>query len=372
MHPFLLTIITLLFSLSATLSVGAHQAPPELKGLGTSTSVPKGGIAVQGEIPEAWPENTAIMVIFFSTLTPNTTIDPEELRERDISNAGIQILAVSQESPKVIRERLSLPSTEKASSNQYPIIISDPNGNWKKMLLDPTGRTRLPAAVAIDRGSTISWHGPGTNANFGPPLAMHSTNTWNTQAYRKQIERTYLRNENRKRIADIRTRAKADGNVENALSEFDRVIESDPTSPDPMVERFTCLLVDLNRPELAYAYGRTLAQSRPNDYITLNAMSWKIVSAPELNNRNLEFAQEMSERANGIQKYANYTLVDTLARIYWMRGDRARAIDWQRKAVALAPDSWHGDACRENLSTYVSGNSAPSTLPTPYRSPRRR
>ena len=371
MHSFLSITVALALWLTPALLADTAQAPPELRGLGTPASVPSGGIALEGSIPTVWPENQAVMVIFFSTHTPATTINPEYLRDFDASNTGAQIFAVSPEPPDVIRKRLSLPETAGETANDGIVILSDSKGLWKKMILAPTGRTQLPSAVAIDRSQKISWHGPGTKENFGPSFAMHSGNTWDRDAYQKNIEKAYLRSQNRNRIAKIRIQARADGKAEKALAQFDEVLESDPTNPDLMVERFKCLLVDLKRPDLAYAYGRSLAKNRPQDYITLNAMSWCVVSNPQVTRPDLEFAQEMSERANGIQRYANYTLIDTLARIYWMRGDRERAIDWQRKAVAVAPDSWHGDACRENLSTYVSGEIPPGTLPAPYRSPRR-
>ena len=360
--------LALAVSLTPAFATTLPQTPPELKGIGTPVTLPSGGVAVQGTIPNLWPENKASAVIFFSTITSGTTIDPAFLNELSSSNPEVQIFAVSSEAPDVLRTRLTF--SEESPSARTPIILSDPTDRWKKTLLDPTERTQLPLAVAIDRSGKISWHGPGTLKQLGPTLAMHSSNTWNRDSYQKSIERSYLRANNRNRITTIRNQARADGNVENALAQFDAVIASDPTNPDLMVDRFKCLLIDLKRPDLAYAYGRTLAQNRPNDYITLNAMSWSMVSNPEVINPDLNFAQEMSERANGIQRYTNYTLIDTLARIYWMRGDGARAIDWQRKAVAIAPDSWHGDACRENLSTYVSGKVTPGTLPAPFRSAR--
>jgi tetratricopeptide (TPR) repeat protein len=135
-------------------------------------------------------------------------------------------------------------------------------------------------------------------------------------------------------------------------------------------DRFEYLLEEMNMPEQGYAYGEEVASRFAEDYITLNDLAWRIVSRESIQTRNLEKAQSFSDRANAIRAYRDYALLDTLARIYWMKGDLPRAIRWQRKAVALAPDSWHGDSTRHNLMVYESGNLTPGTLPSRWVSPR--
>ena len=122
---------------------------------------------------------------------------------------------------------------------------------------------------------------------------------------------------------------------------------------------------------MAYPYGRELAHEYADDYITLNDLAWRVVSS-DIPSPNLDYALEMSQRANALRGYADYALLDTLARVHWMRGDRDRALDWQRRSVALAPDSWHGDESRHHLDAYESGIYAPGQMPPTYSSPRKR
>ena len=111
-------------------------------------------------------------------------------------------------------------------------------------------------------------------------------------------------------------------------------------------------------------------ENYPRSPITLNELAWHIVSFPNVQVRDLDFALEASRRGNAVQGWIDYGQLDTLARIHWLRGEESEAIRIQRKAVGLAPDTWYGDAARANLEAYTNGRLAPGQVPPPYRSPR--
>jgi tetratricopeptide (TPR) repeat protein len=160
--------------------------------------------------------------------------------------------------------------------------------------------------------------------------------------------------------------------ADEALALAEELIELDPENGGRQIAKFDVLLTVADRPDDAYAYGREIAARFPNNYLLLNDLAWNTVSLPDVSRRDLEFALEMSRRANAIQGYIDYSVLDTLARIWWLRGNADEAIRWQLKAVARAYGTWHGDSTRANLDAYTNGYLKPGEMPPPYRSSRRR
>lgn len=359
-------------ALAAALPSAHAQDPPELRGVGSHAPPPPKALAVQGEVPEAWTQGRGTLIIFFSTLSKSTGFDTISFANLDERNTSIDVIAVASETPQQIQAMIQEQRSKRPSAAQLSPVLSDPEGRWRDAFLVPTDRKRLPVAIAIDQEGRIAWHGPALPEAAGYPMAMISANRWNIDDYIARVRLNVLRNKNTARIFEARRQARLDNDFQKVLDVYQEVHETDPKNVLNKLSRYEFMLADMNEPELAYSYGRELADAYADDYITLNDLAWGVVSHPDVQSRDLEFALEMSQRANALRGYADYALLDTHARIHWMRGDRDRAIEWQRRSVTLAPDSWHGDSSRENLSVYASGVTEPGTLPPPYTSPRKR
>ena len=361
-------ILSCLVVLSPQESTSAPK-PVELSGLGTPVPPPPPATAIIGEVPQEWNTTRGTVVLFFSTLAKSTQFDIDGFATLDERNTGIDIIAVSSETPQEIQALLQT-ATERPRSKELQTVLSDPEGLWSKAILELTNRKRLPVAVAIDREGRIAWHGIATPDYAGFAIAMISSNRWDIQTYINQIDLDALRRRNTSRISTARHQARIDGDFQKAMVSIDNVIDSDPKNVLNKLNRYEFMMVDMNQPERAYEYGHQLAAEYHNDYITLNGLAWRVVSM-DLRSRDLDYALEISMKANALRSFDDYALLDTLARIHWMRGDRERAIQWQRKSVALAPDTWHGDDARKNLSVYASGMIEPGVMPPPYSSPRK-
>lgn len=358
-----------LFLLGLLSSAGFAQTttPPELVGVGQQVPDPPAGVVVHGDQPDRWPEGKGVLLVFFSSFTPSSLNHLRSIEQLRTGNPGIHVIAVAPDSKQRI---LSAMAAAGASKLPWPTIIADTEGRWKEAFLTPTERTRLPVAVAIGRDRTILWHGPGIPQGVAPPLALISANRWNGEFYASRITRDARRKEYALRLGAARRRARETGEHEPVLELYDELIDSEPRYSRFQADRFQYLLQEMNRPDLGYAYAEEIAKRFADDYITLNDLAWRIVSRVRIAHRDLDRAQSFADRANALRGYQDYALLDTLARIYWMRGDRAQAIRWQRQSVALAPDSWHGDSARHHLTIYENGVLKPGTLPSRWVSPR--
>lgn len=342
------------------------DVPPPLVGLGVEVPNPPQAFVAHGAPFEEWPEGKAVLLVFFSPFSKPSLAALQAIEQQSEMNPGIIVVGIAPDAVDRIQAALE----NVPNSLPFPTLLADPTGVWKQTYLTPTGRTRLPVAVAIDRDRTIAWHGRAEPRSVGPPLAMLSANMWSQSLFAERVERSALRINNARRIGAARQAAAANGNHQRVLDVFDQAIQTDPKNSVVQADRFEYMIKDMNEPALGYAYAEDVASRFANDYVTLNDLAWRIVSRARIETRDLEAAMRFCDRANALRAYRDYALLDTLARIYWLMGDGGRALAWQRKAVALAPDSWHGDSTRHNLSVYEKGELPPGTLPKRWVSPR--
>ena len=68
--------------------------------------------------------------------------------------------------------------------------------------------------------------------------------------------------------------------------------------------------------------------------MALNELAWTIATRPGIE-RDLDLAEKISAQANTAAKGENAEILDTVARVLFMKGDKGRAVELQEKAVAL-------------------------------------
>lgn len=365
--PLLLIMIVGLFSsaVSGQVDQPLSDVPPEANAIGERAAAPPRTPAIRGAAPERLGDGVPAMLLFVSPYDSGMFNALDEIVKIESQLPDLPLYVIAEGALEDVRTAIQ-------SIGDRPVpntILADPGQLWRAAYLKPIRRETLPMVVAINDEGLIAWHGPPTTLQMiATPL---STGKWNHTRYRENaIEQTWRKN-NAIRLNRARRDARVTGAWDQVIEMFDRIIESDPKNPTYLIDRFECLLIDMKQPERAYAYGRRVAEQFPRDYITLNDLAWRTVSRRDIPVRDYDFALEMSEQANALQGYRDYAVLDTMARIHWMKGDRDLAVKWQRRAAGIAPETWHGDSTRQNLLDYTSGETAPGTLPPPYISPRR-
>jgi tetratricopeptide (TPR) repeat protein len=89
-----------------------------------------------------------------------------------------------------------------------------------------------------------------------------------------------------------------------------------------------------------------------DDPAILNMMSWTTVDDKDVSIRDLDFALEAALRASELTNEKDPAILDTVARVYFEKGDLEQAIKWQRKAVKQAGGSPMADQLEEALKKY--------------------
>ncbi len=80
------------------------------------------------------------------------------------------------------------------------------------------------------------------------------------------------------------------------------------------------------------------------DAQALNEIAWGMVDpAEKVENPDLDLALRAAEAADAITEHKDPMIIDTLARVHFMKGNVAKAIELQEKAVSLAPENFKAD-----------------------------
>ena len=119
------------------------------------------------------------------------------------------------------------------------------------------------------------------------------------------------------------------------------------------ITRFQYLLVRKDY-KAAYKYAARLSEAHPENSFMHNELAWRIATQKGIEERDLDLAAKLARRANEITKEKDPEILDTLARVLYMKGEKDSAVEHQTKAVELA-DANRKQKYQATLDTYKKG-----------------
>ncbi len=85
----------------------------------------------------------------------------------------------------------------------------------------------------------------------------------------------------------------------------------------------------------------------------LNQLAWIIVDPDStLEQKNVDVAMKAALKANKLTEEKDGPILDTVARCHWLKGDKAKAIELQKKAVEVTEDPMMKQQIEETLKEY--------------------
>jgi thiol-disulfide isomerase/thioredoxin len=205
------------------------------------------------------------------------------------------------------------------------------NGVMAKEWMEAAGRRGIPSAFIVDREGRIAWQ--GHPMQMDEPLEKIVAGEWDIQAEKEKAAKAAANQSKVQKLQQDYSNAVRAGDTEAALTALDKLIEVD----DAWASRKYMTLLQAGRTDQAYTLGREMAAKAQNDPMTLNIIAWYIVD-PENRpaEQDLDLALKAAERAVELTKRENASILDTLACVYWDRGEKEKAVEIQTEAVKLA------------------------------------
>ncbi len=283
---------------------------------------------VKGDAVTGFEKGRVYVVEFWATWCGPCIASIPHLTEIQKTHKGkVQIIGVSGSDKDLATVEKFV--KEKGDKMGYTVAY-DGDKSMSNTWMKPAGKNGIPCSFIVDRESKIAWIGHPA-AGLDTVLDKVVAGTFNATAWAATETKAN----------DLRKKAYEAGEAEDyaaagkALDELAAIDQS--FAADAGMMKFRMMLLKKKDYEAASATASTLlAGPVKNNAESLNEIAWTILDAPGVEKRDTDLALKIALRAVEIEKGENGMILDTLARAYWEKGDKAKAIETQRKAVEKA------------------------------------
>lgn len=240
----------------------------------------------------------------------------------------------------------------------YRVALDSMEGSSKGQMADTwmkaAGQNGIPTAFVVNKEGKIAW--------IGHPMSLKESLLEEVLAGKFDLAKAASAYESKtKRQAEEQTiwqdfnkhkKAKAWDEAEAALTKLEN-LQPDDDRDKFGITRFQFLL-DRKDYKSAYKFAAKLAESHPDNTFMQNELAWRIATGKGIEERDLKVAEKIARHANEVTKNKDPEILDTLARILYMKGEKDSAIDYQTKAVAFA-DGSRKKQFQATLDSYKNG-----------------
>jgi thiol-disulfide isomerase/thioredoxin len=227
--------------------------------------------------------------------------------------------------------------TQKGDTMGYTVAYDGATKAMDKNWMNAAGRNGIPTAFIVNQDGVIAYI--GHPMKMDEPLEKIIAGKYDlkeaAEASRKEAEEGVKAKEVQGQYRKV-MQLMQDEKFDEALEAIDKLMgKSAQFDPQLALDKFGILLNHKNDPK-AYAFAEEIADKYFKDNaMGLNNIAWQIVD-PEakVKNPNLDVALRLSKKA--VEKDPSWANLDTLARVHFLKGDLAAALDTQKKAVEAA------------------------------------
>ena len=235
----------------------------------------------------------------------------------------VQFIGITDEDEETVAEFLKGESPGGqawAEVLQYSIALDDANATNRDYMV-AAGQDGIPVAFVVDQNGYVAWI--GHPAAIDQPLEDIVAGRYDLKAAAAafQVELA-LGNED----------------FDRAMKLLNALIKHQPKNLEHQLIRLQ-LFSHLGDIESYNRSARQILREYPDESIVHNTIAWFIATEQPQDKRDLDLALEASISANKATGGKNWNVLDTIARVHRERGDLKAAVEFQERAVEVAPDS---------------------------------
>ena len=199
--------------------------------------------------------------------------------------------------------------------------------------MEAAAQNGIPTAFVI-KDDKVQWI--GHPMYMDEPLAKIVAGTWNAADYKVEFEKETAMKRQQMTRRSAMVKARKTGDWDAIIKMMDEDIAAAPSRAKASMQanKFQVLLTDAKKPADAYKLGREVAAANNDNAMILNQMAWFVLDNEKVTDRDLSFAMDVATQAVAATKGEDGAIMDTMARACWESGDKAKAIEWQKKAIS--------------------------------------
>jgi thiol-disulfide isomerase/thioredoxin len=345
----LVTFALLAPAVAAAQTPAPAPAPAKPKVLAIGDPAPALSIAkwVKGEPVAGFQKGKPYVVEFWATwCRPCVDGFPHLSKlQKQHAEKGLTIVGVTAEDPSNSLEAVEAMVKGKGDVMAYTVAWDDGRKTWDAYMR-AARQQGIPAAFIVD--------GAGRIAYIGHPMGMDAmlekvvAGKHDIEALAAEARRTRELQEKAGPIQDKLNRAAAEQDWETALKACDEFLALDATEfAGAAAAKYQILALHIKDLTRANAWAREALEKTCKDSAeALHAIAWTIASPQsEVTERDGALAADLAARAVELTQAKDGDMLEILARAWFLKGDPAKALEYQRKAVAL--DKRYEAAIRE-------------------------
>ena len=233
----------------------------------------------------------------------------------------------------------------------YRVVYAGDKEKMSKPWMQAAGQNGIPCAFIVDKDSNVAWI--GHPMSMDAPLEQVLAGTYDVAAAKKAFDAERAADEAKMAISRAMRDATKSGDYTAVIDLLKASLEKTPSDALRM-QLFSILVGPADRAAEAWKIGDEIFKAQSANAAAMNQLAWTIVD-PEggVKNPNLDLALKAAEACVKADA-KNGAYLDTMARVVFLKGDVARAIEVQKKAIDLAPDGRMKDEMKQTLATYES------------------
>jgi thiol-disulfide isomerase/thioredoxin len=346
---------TLLFLMAgSTLSL---TAAPTLK-VGDAAPRLQTGKWVQGEPVTQFQQDKAYIVEFWATWCGPCRVSIPHLNETHIKYKDKGLIVIGQDCWERDESQV-VPFIKKMGEKMtYRVALDDKKenetGKMAQTWMEAAGRNGIPSAFLVDTKGRIAW--------IGHPMQLKDKVIEDVLAGNFDIKKAAaeydLQQKNEARLQELWTdlngamRKKNWDEASTKLGEAEKLLPEDQRDGLDSV-RFN-ILIGKGDYTAAYKLAEQISDAHKDNAMLQNQLAWQIATDDAIKKRDLVLAEKIAMRANDAAKGEDPSILDTVARVLFMRGKKAEAIALQEKAVKQADGGMKKDL-QATLDSYKKG-----------------
>lgn len=241
------------------------------------------------------------------TSIPHLTDLQKKYKDKDVRIIGANVW--EQYNDKTL-EKVEKFVGEYGEKMDYTIAYDGKTKSIDKAYMKAAGQDGIPTAFIVDREGRVAY--------IGHPMEMD-------EPLAKIVEGKFDIDAAKKEFADREAKEKAAMSGMAKLRAFST--------------QYGTLLKNKEYDKAYDLARKTLDTDLKDNPQVLNEIAWLIVDpAGKVEKKDLDLAMTAANKANDLTKGKDAAILDTLARVHFEKGDKAKALELQKKAVELAPD----------------------------------